>query len=272
MQKRIQEIWTTIPGDGPVVAVALHDGHRLRPEVQDWVALGDDARLREEDPYTASWTTVGDVRIVGTHSRFQVDLNRPRDRAVYQTPADAWGLQVWRGDLPEAMVERSLAEYDAFYRNIYWLLRAIESAHGGFVIYDLHTYNHRRDGQDKEPADPEKTPQVNIGTGTLDRDYWAPLLDRFMADLCHVDFQGGGLDVRENVKFQGGGFAQFVHHHFPETGCVLSVEVKKFFMDEWSGDVDVETCAALREALVATVPGVRESLHRLRSQSNRMGA
>ena len=42
------------------------------------------------------------------------------------------------------------------------------------VVFDLHTYNHRRNGPDGPPADPAGNPQVNIGTGTMNRDRWAP--------------------------------------------------------------------------------------------------
>ena len=46
------EPWTIRPGPGRVVATAIHDGHDLRPEVAEAVALGDAERLREEDPFT----------------------------------------------------------------------------------------------------------------------------------------------------------------------------------------------------------------------------
>jgi hypothetical protein len=44
---------------------------------------------------------------------------------------------------------------------------------------------------------------------------------------------------------------------------VLSVEVKKFFMNEWTGEVDRELLEAVGEALSSTVPGVLEELGRL---------
>ena len=51
-------------------------------------------------------------------SRFEVDLNRPRDEAVYRTPDMAWGLQVWKAPPPEDVVERSLAVHDRFYDDL----------------------------------------------------------------------------------------------------------------------------------------------------------
>ena len=39
----------------------------------------------QEDPFTGIWTTVAPTRLIGLHSRFEVDFNRPRDKAVYLT-------------------------------------------------------------------------------------------------------------------------------------------------------------------------------------------
>ncbi len=109
-------IWRMERGAGPLVATAIHDGHEVRPEVERLMAISESERLREEDPFTADWTRVAPTRVVGTRSRFEVDLNRPRDKAVYRTPADAWGLEVWKDGIPEAAAERSIQEYDDFYR------------------------------------------------------------------------------------------------------------------------------------------------------------
>ena len=106
-------------------------------------------------------------------------------------------------------------------------------------------------------------PEVNIGTGTMNRTRWAPLVDRFIADLCAFDFLGRHLDVRENVKFKGGQFSRWIHQTFPESGCALAVEFKKFFMDEWTGKPDFEQLEAIRQALESTRPGVLEVLSRL---------
>ena len=244
-------------GPGPLVAAAIHDGHAISPETLAHVALPDDERLREEDPFTGELTAVAPVRIVGGRSRFEIDLNRPREGAVYRTPDDAWGLQVWDGEVPEAVVQRSLETYDAFYRSVEALLAAIIRAHGSVVVYDLHSYNHRRDGPDGPAADPEANPEVNLGTGSLDRGRWGGLVDGFMADLRDGAARAGlgVLDVRENVKFQGGAFSRWAHDRFGSDACVLAVEFKKTFMDEWTGTPDRAHLDRLRQALAATVPG-----------------
>ena len=63
----------------------------------------------------------------------------------------------------------------------------LERRFGQFVVFDLHSYNHLRDGPDRPHADPGLNPEVNVGTGTMDRERWAPIVERFMSDLRAFD-------------------------------------------------------------------------------------
>jgi N-formylglutamate deformylase len=252
-----------VTGTSPLVAAAIHDGHGLRDEVASITALPEPERLREEDPFTGDWTAVGNTRIIGLRSRFEVDLNRPREKAVYLNPEDAWGLHVWEMAPPDEIVVESLRQYDDFYEEIHAVFAKLQDQFKHIVVYDLHTYNHRREGPDASPADPKLNPEVNIGTGTMDRDYWAPLIDRFMNDLAAFDFCGRQLDVRENVKFQGGQFSRWIHQQFPETICSIAIEFKKFFMDEWTGKPDKAQIETIKQALQSTIPGALEELGKL---------
>jgi hypothetical protein len=235
----------------------------VREEVKTLLTLTEEARLREEDPFTGSWTDLSSNRVIGVRSRFEVDLNRSRDLAVYITEEQAWGLNTWKEEPSRAFLERSLAEYDAFYKSMYRLLKDLEKKCGRFLVFDLHSYNHRRGGPKAPPADPAENPEVNVGTGTMLRERWAPVVDRFVKDLRSFDFLGRRLDVRENVRFVGGNFPAWVHRHFPETGCALAIEVKKFFMDEWTGKPHQKELKAVRSALRSTVPEVLDELARL---------
>jgi N-formylglutamate deformylase len=58
-----------------------------------------------------------------------------------------------------------LEEYDAFYDAMRRLLSEFSEQHGSFVVLDLHTYNHCREGPNGPPADPASKPEVNLGTG-----------------------------------------------------------------------------------------------------------
>ena len=249
-------------GHGPVVAVALHDGHDVRADVAALFALTETERWREEDPFTATWTAIGDTKIVGRRSRFEFDLNRPREKAIYLKPKDAWGLDIWHSTPSLDIIARLLAEYDAFYATIERVFADLERRFGRFVVFDLHTYNHRRLGPHALPADPRYNPEINLGTGMMNR-YWKPVVGSFLSDLRDFDFLGRRLDVRENVKFQGGHFPYWVHQTFPHSACVLSIEVKKFFMDEWTNNVDLTQLDAIRCALQSTIPSVLEALNQV---------
>ena len=179
-------IWKITKGYSPVVAAAIHDGHHVREEVSRILALTEAERLREEDPFTAIWTGVAETRIIGLHSRFEVDLNRTREKAVYIKPKDAWGLHVWKERPDEQLIRRSLAGYDAFYSEVRSLLTDIAQHFKHFVVFDLHSYNHRRKGPSAPPADAEGNPEVNVGTGNMDRQKWGPLIQRFMEDLWRL--------------------------------------------------------------------------------------
>lgn len=256
--------WTFVRGEGPIVAAAIHDGHDLRSPVLEHVALTDAERLREEDPHTSDWVRIAPSRIVVHRSRFEVDLNRSLDEAVYVRPDQSWGLRVWKGEGPPArVIEEARAVHRAFYAALEGLLRSIEAEHGRFVVYDLHSYNHRRGGPRSPPEDSRKCPDINLGTGTLDRERWSPVLHAFMDALSGGDVLGRKLDVRENVRFRGGYLSEWVHRVFPRSGCVLAVEVKKFYMDEWTGEVEPSRLEAVREALGRTVPRVRTALEGL---------
>jgi N-formylglutamate amidohydrolase len=255
-----QDLWQTEVGEAPLVACAVHDGRAVRPEVGELLRLTDAERRYEEDPFTGRWTSVAPTRVVASRSRFEVDLNRPRELAVYLGPENAWGLEVWKSRPSQALIDRSLADYDGFYAHWQRLLEGLLARHPRVVVFDLHSYNHRRQGPDGPAADPEQNPEINVGTRTMDRPHWARVVDRAMAELRQADYLDRHLDVRENVKFFGGHLATWTHQHFPRSVCVLAIEVKKTFMDEWSGALDERRFQALARALESAAAGVLAEL------------
>ena len=243
------------PGKGPVVALALHAGHELRPGLATYLNLTEAERRREEDPHTASMAPSGITCIEVLRSRFEVDLNRPRFRAVYQGPHDAWGLDIYRTELPDDEDRVSRTVHDAFYAEAFEVLSHVAQTYGRFVVLDLHSYNHRREGESAPPSPAVRNPEVNLGTGRLDRQRWASVVDGFSAAMCDA-----GFDCRENVKFRGGHFAQWVTDTFPQAGAALAIEFKKTYMDEWSGVVDEVAVGRIRSALQRAVLAISEGL------------
>ena len=254
------ELFQINVGDGPLIASAIHSGHAMRPEVAAMTALDERQRLREEDPHTNILADVAPTQIIGHRSRFEVDLNRPRSESIYITPEQAWGLDVWREPLTPPVVARSRGIHDLFYGTVRGLLQQKVELHGRVLLLDIHSYNHRRDGSDGPVAPESSNPEINIGTGSMDRKRWGPVVEALIDGLRSCDALGRQLDVRENVKFQGGHFVRWIHGEFPQSVCAPAVEFKKTFMNEWTSDVDHVHLIKLRDALRAIVPRLLELL------------
>jgi len=247
-------------GAGPLVGASIHAGHGLRPEVAAEMALDEETRLREEDPYTDQFTDLFPTRIVVDVSRFEVDLNRPREKAVYLDQQDAWGLEVWKRPLSAEILGRSHALYNRFYRDVESLLDRVHAECGRFVVLDLHSYCHRRGGPDSAPDDPLWNPEIIVGTNIIDTGKWSRLLDQFVGDLRKFDFGGRRLDVRKNVKFTGGHFSRWINQRYQGDACAIAIEFKKIFMDEWTGVLDEVTFGLLKKSLASAIPGLLAEL------------
>ncbi len=246
----------------PFLSMAIHNGHDVDQEVEKYFVIDEFTRLREEDPFTGFLAKISQNYMIVHTSRFQTDLNRSREEALYRTPEQAWGLDVWKKDVPVLLLDRLLDNYDHFYKRLGLFLKGLIYSSGYLIIYDFHSYNHRR-GIDGVKADPAQNPEINIGTGSLNRNLWAPVVDTFCDALYRHDYFGRGLDVRENIKFRGGYLSRWIHEHFPDRTCVLAIELKKFFMDEWNGAVDVLQLYELRKAFLSTLPEVLRQAGRI---------
>jgi hypothetical protein len=253
--------WTVQRGAGPVIATAIHDGNELRSEIRQAMKLAPPDRLREEDPFTGQAVLDVPNHIIVHRSRFEFDLNRGTDGAVYETPEQCWGLKVWHAPLSEAQVSRSLGIHAEYYRMLGQILDGIAADNPRLVLIDVHSYNHRRDGPDGGPTPQAEAPDINIGTFSMPRDQWAFLVDPLMRAMREFDFNGRFLDVRENVAFQGKGEqARFVHARYPGQGCAIALEFKKFYMDEWTGEPDHQELDAMRRFIAHTANVARALL------------
>ena len=223
--------------------------------------LPDTDRLREEDPFTGQAILDVPTHVIAHRSRFEFDLNRAAAEAVYVTSEQSWGLEVWNAPPDPRLVERSLAIHSAYYEMLGTLLDGVGAEHERFVLIDVHSYNHRRDGPGGAATPQDQAPDINIGTFSMPRDDWAWMLDPLMEAMAGFDFNGRRLDVRENVAFQGKGEqTRFVHQRYPGKGCAIALEFKKFFMDEWAGVPDQSELRAMRQFIAFTADKARELL------------
>ena len=164
--------WVAVPAEGPLLATAIHAGHDLHPLALAGMALPEADRLREEDPFTDQLAALVPCHVKVSLSRFCVDLNRPPETAVYETPEQAWGLQVWR-DRPSADLVAAMGRlHGDFYEMLDSLIQEKIHRHGRCLVLDLHSYNHRRGGPDAQPDPEHENPEINVGTGYVEQGTW----------------------------------------------------------------------------------------------------
>lgn len=254
--------WEIRCAAGPVVATAIHAGHQMRAELLPNLALGPADRLREEDPFTDFWMTLGDSTVRVNQSRFEVDLNRPENLSVYTEPEQSWGLRVWHRTPSRGELEASRALHRGFYQRMRELLDDLVDRWGVALVLDIHSYNHRRRGPDAAADDPADNPDIDLGVTTLDHSRFGGVLERFV-DALRLPVDGRAFDVRSNVRYPTGGyFPEWVFSNWGASVCTISLEFKKIFMDEWTSTVDIVMAQRLRTLLAGALVDVREELAR----------
>lgn len=256
--------WNIIEGGGPVVATAIHAGHLVRGDLAPFLAIDAEDRRREEDPLTDYFLPLADNLVRVNRSRFECDLNRPREGCISDDPADTWGLKIWKGELPKGAMEKSRELHDRFYGEMRAMFDRLLERHGRIIVLDLHSYNHMRDGPDAAAAPVKDNPDIDIGATTLDKSVFGDLLAAFKDRIGQTPVRGRQLHVGENIRYpDGGNFPEWLHEIYPGHACVITIEYKKIFMDEWSGTMDIGAAQDLRTGLMHAVAAARVELEKL---------
>ena len=141
----------------PHICGAIHDGHQFRESLWENCLHTEYDRWFEEDPATKQMVQTFPIVIAGCDSRFEYDLNRGPETAIY---TDAWGKHLWKNPLSEEEIEQSLKKHESFYNVVNALVQKIEEIFKVAVVYDMHSYNWKR--WDRE------VPTINIGAMNVD--------------------------------------------------------------------------------------------------------
>jgi len=222
-----------------ILALAIHNGHEMHPELLKVCGITEADRLREEDPYTDAFTEPFPNKIVVYTSRFTVDLNRNRDKAVYLTPDDCWGLNARTTRLSDDLITELNHDYGQWYSLLTFTIQRLLAKHDFITVLDLHSYNHRRQGPNATPDAQINNPDIILGRNNMPVAYY-PWVDNLCMELNNKTIMNHTLDTRIDVKFTGGNLSRWLHHTFPGKVRCVAVEFKKIFMDEWSGSLDKE--------------------------------
>jgi hypothetical protein len=221
------------------VCGAVHDGHHFRRELWDNCLHSEYDRWFEEDPSTKDMIRSHPIVIAGLDSRFEYDLNRTPETAIY---TDAWGKKLWREPLSDDMNKKSLTKHANFYKVTYALINKLEELFGVCIVYDMHSYNWRR--WDRE------VPTWNLGTSNIDNQRFGEAVKGWKEMLGKMMLPNGLVSNCEiNNTFQGNGyFLKFITQNFKNT-LVLATEVKKIYCDEVNQIMYPEVVNAIKRSL-----------------------
>ena len=147
----------------PIWSFAIHDGHYIDKVLEPYLLLNTKDRLREEDPFTSIIAELPTNQLIVSTSRFQTDLNRNDENAIYLSPTQAWRLHVWHDELPNKYIDELLNIYHTTYNTIKNHIKETIDRYGYFIILDIHSYNAKRLNKDQE-IDEVSDPQINMGT------------------------------------------------------------------------------------------------------------
>lgn len=208
----------------PHICGAVHDGHQFRKSLWENCLHSEYDRWFEEDPNTKEMVQSFPIVIAGCDSRFEYDLNRAPETAIYE---DAWGKKLWRNPLPENERKLSLEKHTNFYKVVHALVQKIEEIYGIAVVYDMHSYNWKR--WDRE------VPVFNLGTANVDNERFGEFIEDWREALSTIKLPHGIESTSLiNDTFQGNGyFLKFITSNFKNT-LVLATEVKKIYCDEYA--------------------------------------
>lgn len=223
----------------PYVCGAVHDGDQFRKELWENCLHSQYERWYEEDPETKNMVNSHPILIAGRDSRFEYDLNRTPEEAVFDT---AWGKQLWKEPLSEDQKQLSLKKHTTFFNVTHALIDKIENKFGCAIVYDMHSYNWQR--WDRE------VPTWNLGTTNIDNDRFGDEIESWRQSLSEIQLPNGIKSTADinNTFFGNGYFLKYITKNFKNT-LVLATEIAKVYCDELNQVIYPEVVAAVEEQL-----------------------
>lgn len=204
------------------VCGAVHDGTHFRKDLWDNCTHSYYERWFEEDPATKRMIESHPIVIAGLDSRFEYDLNRAPESAIYE---DAWGKKLWKTPLSTSEKTKSLTKHHNFYSVVKALMTKLETLHEICIVYDMHSYNKERWNRE--------VPVWNLGTSNVDNERFGNDIEIWRHSLENMPLPNGIKSTAKiNDTFFGNGyFLKFITNNFKNT-LVLATEIAKVYCDE----------------------------------------
>ncbi len=227
---------------GPMLCTAIHDGHHMFNWLKENCLLNEQERLQEEDPHTAVLLKDMGMVVQAMDSRYMYDLNRQPGEALYEV---AWDKPVWKKPLADNERKVLLKRHSLYYQLLSEIVETLLARYDRCLLIDLHSYNGHRQRKG--------APLFNIGTHFIDTEEFGGALSCLLEQLAQIRLDGVDCSVACDDVFSGKGYqAEFLHTHYPRCLCI-SLEIKKVFMDEITGETDQRKLTALQTQLGAAL-------------------
>lgn len=250
----------------PYLGLAIHSGTRLPPELQKKCLLSDWEKSRIEDFRTEVFLEGMENHVYTEDSRFLYDLNRSKETCLYEKRGDLWGVNIdestlnkkerlelhkpiWTEPFSEELKKACLEKHDLFYAMLSFITEFFLKHNGTGLFFDMHSYNW------KARSNPEKLPDVNLGTKFVDKRRHHEIISAWIRELEKIKIQGQNLVVAENALFKGGYLTRFISENYPDI-AILCSEFKKIYMDEDTTQIYTESMKELQQ-------GINEAVNRL---------
>jgi len=230
------------------LGIALHAGSSVRQDMLEIMEVSAEERCREEDPHTDIFVKDFPMQIIALDSRFEYDLNRDMKNCIYSYHVKQWGLQVWSRPLTTEEIEFTLQKYREFHELLEMVIDHILGYSRIAILFDVHSYCYQRERKTEWWKD--ERPEINLGTKSIHRQHFAPLIDAFLERLSRTRVDRHQIRVAENAIFPGGYLTRKYAGSHPESVLVLAIEYKKIFMNEWTGELHTEILSTLVRDLV----------------------
>jgi len=241
----------------PWLGLAAHAGHRVREELIPKMGIDENERLYEEDAYVDYFISSAPIQIVGLDSRFEYDVNRARDHAVYLKPFESWGKKVWKTPPTKDELELSYQKYDEFHELLDYFVEQMTGMFEKILVMDMHSYNYKRQTY---AGRANALPLFNLGTTAIDRTKHKPVIEKVLKHLGEISLPGIPASVAENDVFKGNGaIASAVASKYSDS-LLLNIEVKKVYMNETTGELHPSHVKALSESFAKLGRSVMQGL------------
>ncbi len=221
------------------LCAAVHDGTHFRKELWEKCTHTAYERWYEEDPCTKQMVQSLPMVIAGLDSRFEYDLNRDPENAIYE---DAWGKKLWKTPLSAEEKAQSLSKHHSFYKVVNALITKIEEKFGAGIVFDMHSYNWKRWDR--------PVPVINLGTSNIDTERFYAFAKAWCSSLKEIELPNSiETTAAINDTFQGNGyFLKFITKHFDQT-LVLATEFSKIYCDETAYKIYPDVVYAIEDQL-----------------------